>query len=259
MIRIGASQVYHGRLVAGLNDVPELSETHDAVSTAKTEVLHPILTHCLPLYVSEIDRFRHTSRSDGFVAFLDRFPTPVSITALAQSALPFAGFAPLPAFAWSRPRGDEAGRWSGSYAAVSTGYAFSTSKASGSHGGPTLGLGGGRMWQDGRFVYGIVGGVGWLIPGSGSSTLGAGGFGYAGDLSGAVQVQVGTLLSDDVLLYGKAGAWAVHERLRFGGTPTAPLYDRDQIAVRPDARVEWAITDRLSVAVEAGIVGNRLH
>ena len=68
-------------------------------------------------------------------------------------------------------------------------------------------------------------------------------------------------LTDDVLLYGKVGAWAVHERLRFGGTPVAPLYDREQIAVRPDARVgvEWAITDRLSVAVEAGVVGNRLH
>ncbi len=181
--------------------------------------------------------------------------------ALAQSALPFAGFAPLPSFAWSQPRGDEAGRWSGSYAAVSTGYAFSSSKAFGSFGGPTLGFEGGRMWQNGRFVYGIVGGVDWLIPGAGSNTLGFSGLGYSRDLSGAVQVQVGTLLTDNVLLYGKAGAWAVHERLRFGGTPVAPVYDREQIAVRPDARVgvEWAITDRLSVAVEAGVVGNRLH
>lgn len=181
--------------------------------------------------------------------------------ALAQSALPFAGFAPLPSFAWAPPRAGEDGRWSGAYAAVSTGYAFSSSKAFGRYGGPTLGFEGGRMWQDGRFVYGIVGGVDLLIPGAGSNTLGFGGFGYSRDLAGAFQVQVGTLLTDNVLLYGKAGAWAVHERLRFGGTPAAPLVDRENLAVRPDARVglEWAITDRLSVAVEAGVVGNRLY
>lgn len=180
---------------------------------------------------------------------------------MAQSVLPFAGFAPLPAFAWGTPRGDETGRWSGAYAAVSTGYAFSSSKLFGSYGGPTIGLEGGRTWQEGRFVYGIVGGVDLLVPGVGGSGLGTTGFGYSRDLAGAFQVQVGTLLTDNVLLYGKAGAWAVHERLRFGGTPTAPLYSREDIAVRPDARVgvEWAITDRLSVAVEAGVVGNRLR
>ena len=84
MIRIGASQVYHDPLAAGINDVQELSKTHDAVSRAKTEVLHRILTHYLPLYFPEVDRFRHNSRSDWFFAFLDRFPTPASITALSK-------------------------------------------------------------------------------------------------------------------------------------------------------------------------------
>lgn len=183
------------------------------------------------------------------------------VPALAQTVLPFAGFAPLPAFVWGPPRGGETDRWSGSYAAVSTGYAFSSSKQFGSYGGPTIGLEGGRMWQEGRFVYGIVGGVDFLVPGAGANGLGVGGFGYSRDLAGAVQVQVGTLLTDNVLLYGKAGAWAVHERLRFGGNAAAPLDSREDVAVRPDARVgvEWAITDRLSVAVEAGVVGNRLH
>jgi transposase len=86
MIRIGASQVYHDPLAAGFNDVQELSKTHDAVSRAKTEVLHRILTHYLPLYFPEVDRFRHNSRSDWFFAFLDRFPTPASITALSKEA-----------------------------------------------------------------------------------------------------------------------------------------------------------------------------
>src|SRR3954463_6921128 len=84
MLRIGAVQRYHDPLAAGLNDVQELSKTHEAVSKAKTEVLHRILTHYLPLYFPEIDRFRHNTRSDWFFAFLDRFPVPASITALQR-------------------------------------------------------------------------------------------------------------------------------------------------------------------------------
>jgi transposase len=86
MLRIGASQRYHDPLAAGINDVQELSKTHEAISKAKTEVLHRILTHYLPLYFPEVDRFRHNSRSDWFFAFLDRFPTPGSITALSKEA-----------------------------------------------------------------------------------------------------------------------------------------------------------------------------
>ncbi len=86
MLRIGASQRYHDPLAAGINDIQELSKTHEAISKAKTEVLHRILTHYLPLYFPEIDRFRHNSRSDWFFAFLDRFPTPGSITALGKEA-----------------------------------------------------------------------------------------------------------------------------------------------------------------------------
>ncbi|KAB7783835.1 Mobile element protein [Methylorubrum populi] len=44
------------------------------------------MSHYLPLYFQEIDRFRHNSRSDWFFAFLDRFPTPASITALSKEA-----------------------------------------------------------------------------------------------------------------------------------------------------------------------------
>ena len=47
---------------------------------------HRILTHYLPLYFPEIDRFRGNSRSDWFFAFLDAFPTPASITTLKLEA-----------------------------------------------------------------------------------------------------------------------------------------------------------------------------
>lgn len=73
-------------LAAGINDVQELSKTHEAIAGAKTQVLHRIQTHYLPLYFPEVDRFRQNSRSDWFFAFLDRFPTPASITALDKPA-----------------------------------------------------------------------------------------------------------------------------------------------------------------------------
>ena len=84
MLRIGATQYYHDPLAAGINDVQELSKTHEAISKSKTEILHRIQTHYLPLYFPEIDRFRQNSRSDWFFAFLDRYPTPGSITALSK-------------------------------------------------------------------------------------------------------------------------------------------------------------------------------
>jgi transposase len=86
MLRIGATQRYHDPLRAGINDVQELSKTHEAIAKAKTEIQHRILTHYLPLYFPEIERFRGNSRSDWFFAFLDAFSTPASIMALSKEA-----------------------------------------------------------------------------------------------------------------------------------------------------------------------------
>jgi transposase len=82
MLRIGATQRYYDPLTNGINDLQELSKTHEAVSKAKTELLHRLQTHYLPLYFPEFERFRSNGRSDWFFAFLERFPTPASITAL---------------------------------------------------------------------------------------------------------------------------------------------------------------------------------
>lgn len=181
--------------------------------------------------------------------------------ALAQG-VPFSvGFASLPSFAWPGAPGVERGRWEGSYASLSTGYEAVSSKRFGSYSGPTIGFEGGRLWQEGNLVYGLSGGIDYLIPTGGIATPAFGRLAYSRDLAGVVHAQVGTLLTPNVLLYGKVGAWAVHETLRAGPTAVSPAFSRDDLAVRPDARVgvEWALTDRLSVAVEAGVVGNRLR
>jgi transposase len=86
MLRIGATQPYHDPLAHGINDIQEMSMTHEVVSRAKTEVLHRIQTHYLPLHFPEIDRFRNNTRSDWFFALLERFPVPASIVALSKEA-----------------------------------------------------------------------------------------------------------------------------------------------------------------------------
>ena len=86
MLKIGATQRYVDPLTAGVNDLQELSNTHEAISKAKTEIWHRILTHYLPLYFPEIARFAGNSRSDWFLAFLERFPTPGSIMALDRDS-----------------------------------------------------------------------------------------------------------------------------------------------------------------------------
>ena len=64
MLRIGATQRYVDPLAAGINDLQEMSKTHEAISKAKTQTWHRILTHYLPLYFPEIERFAGNSRSD---------------------------------------------------------------------------------------------------------------------------------------------------------------------------------------------------
>ncbi len=86
MLKIGATQVYHDPIQTGINDIQEFSKTHEVISKAKTELWHRLLTHYLPLYFPEIAKFAGNSRSDWFLAFLEQFPTPASISQYAKEA-----------------------------------------------------------------------------------------------------------------------------------------------------------------------------
>jgi len=86
MLQIGAVQVFHDPLVAGTCDIQELSKTYEMVARAKTDLWHRILTHYLPLYFPEAERFRGNTRSDWFLALLEAFPTPSSITATRSAS-----------------------------------------------------------------------------------------------------------------------------------------------------------------------------
>lgn len=176
--------------------------------------------------------------------------------ALAQAFLPL-GFGALPSFAWPRWEPADGSAWDGTYARLSTGFQVTSSKRFGTYAGPTVGFEGGKMWRDGQFVYGIVGGFDYMQPLGGYGTPNVGSVAYTRDFAGALQFKAGAFVADNVLVYTKVGAIAVNETLRFGGTPFSTPFNRSDIAVRPDARVgvEWAVTDRLTVGLEAGVTG----
>ena len=86
MMQIGNEQFYHDPVLCGTNDLQELSKTHDIVSRSKTGLWHRVLTHYLPLYFPEAERFHRSSRSDWFFAFLERYPSPHFISAMSPDA-----------------------------------------------------------------------------------------------------------------------------------------------------------------------------
>lgn len=176
--------------------------------------------------------------------------------ARAQSLLPF-GFSALPSFAWPELGRGEARRWEGSYARMSTGFAVSSSRHFGTVAGPTVGAEAGRYWRQGDLVLGLSGGFDYMAPFGHSGIPAFGRIAYSRDFAGGFQVKAGTLVTEDVLVYTRAGVAAINETYRFGGSLARPSFSRNDIAVRPDAGVgvEWAITDRLTLGLEVGATG----
>ena len=80
MLSLGQSQRFYDPLVEHINDIQELSKTHEIISKAKTELWHRIQTHYMPLYFPEAEHYKRRSRSGWLLNFLKEFPTPESIT-----------------------------------------------------------------------------------------------------------------------------------------------------------------------------------
>lgn len=182
--------------------------------------------------------------------------------AQAQAVLPFTGFATVPSFAWSEPTVKPGGVvWEGSYARISSGFHVTSSKRLGTHAGPTFGLEAGVMKRQGDFVYGIVGALDYMPAVGGYGTPGFWQVAYTRDFAGAFQIKTGVLVTPDVLLYTKVGASAINESRRFGATQFSAPFSRSQIAVRPEARagVEWAVTDKITLGLEVGVVGPQIR
>ena len=84
MLRTGVTQRYHDPLVHGINELQELSKTHFQISLHKVRVQHSILTHYLPLYFPEADKYMTNSRAQWFTHLLERYPCRSAVVKFSQ-------------------------------------------------------------------------------------------------------------------------------------------------------------------------------
>ena len=63
LLKTGVPQRYHDPLVHRMNDLQELAQTHYQIPLRKVQVQHSIMTHYLPLYFPEAERYDTNSRA----------------------------------------------------------------------------------------------------------------------------------------------------------------------------------------------------
>ncbi|MCO5092829.1 hypothetical protein [Bosea sp. (in: a-proteobacteria)] len=179
--------------------------------------------------------------------------------ARAQAVLPLSGFAPLPSFAWDEP--SLSPKWEGSYARISSGFHVSSGKHMRTSAGPTFGLEAGTMRREGNLVYGVAGALDYMPAVGGYGYPSFGTMAYTRDFAGAFKVKAGVLVTPDVLVYSTVGLSAANETWRFGATGFSSPFSRSSIAVRPEARagVVWAVTDKITMGLEVGVVGEAIR
>lgn len=85
LIKTGVTQYYRDPLFDGTHDIIELSRTYYHVSKRKTRTQHTIMTHFLPLYFPEMEKYYTQARAMWFTGLLYRFPCPTAITKYTQS------------------------------------------------------------------------------------------------------------------------------------------------------------------------------
>lgn len=86
LLKQGVTQRYVDPLIAGHHGLQELSKTHYQISLARTRLQHSLMTHYLPLYFPESERYFRSTQAEWFARFLIRFPTAASVRALSFEA-----------------------------------------------------------------------------------------------------------------------------------------------------------------------------
>jgi len=84
LLKTGIKQRYYDTFINGFQDFEELSKTHYQVSLAKTKIQHSLLTHFLPLYFPEAEKYFCTTRAAWFSKVLYHFPSPHHIGEMGQ-------------------------------------------------------------------------------------------------------------------------------------------------------------------------------
>lgn len=86
MMAQGLVQVYWDPLFSGSHDWQELSNTYFQITLTRTRLQHCLLLHHMPLYFPEFTRYWYSTRSEWFIRFLLRFPTPAAVRELDRES-----------------------------------------------------------------------------------------------------------------------------------------------------------------------------
>lgn len=79
LMKTGTTQRYLDPLITGHQDLQELANTYQQVSLRKVRLQHSIVTHHLPLYFPEAERYLHSSRAEWFTDLLLFTPCPAAV------------------------------------------------------------------------------------------------------------------------------------------------------------------------------------
>lgn len=79
LLKTGTTQRFVDPLVSGHHDLQEMANTYQQVSLRKVRLQHAIVTHHLPLYFPEAERYLHSSRAEWFTAILQLTPCPAAV------------------------------------------------------------------------------------------------------------------------------------------------------------------------------------
>ena len=84
LLKTGTTQVNHDPLEHGYLDLQELAHTYQQISLRKTQLLHRLLTHYLPLYFPEAERYQHSSRAEWWTRLMLLAPCPAAVLKYSQ-------------------------------------------------------------------------------------------------------------------------------------------------------------------------------
>jgi transposase len=86
LLKNGTTQRDRDPLVTGHHDVQEMANTYQQVSLRKVRLHHRLLTHHLPLYFPEAERYLHSSRAEWFTERLLFTPCPAAVRRYSKTA-----------------------------------------------------------------------------------------------------------------------------------------------------------------------------
>ena len=95
LLKHGTTQAYVDPLVTGHHDLQELANTYQQVSLRKVRLHHSLVTHYLPLYFPEAERYLHSTRAAWFTELLLFTPCPAAVRRYSKAAFVAAASAQI--------------------------------------------------------------------------------------------------------------------------------------------------------------------